>query len=445
MSDNVINSISRRHFLQASVPIAGALTLEAPGSGTLFGSTSGSDKLRVGIIGCGGRGAGAGQNCLKSSEGVEITAVADLFKGQAEAAGKKFNVSPERTFSGFNCHEQLLKTDVDMVILAAPPGFRPAHFKAAIEAGKHVFMEKPVAVDPVGCRAIIESSKLAKEKKLAVVAGTQRRHQTGYIEVMKRIHGGDIGELVGGQCYWIGGGIWYRKKEGVWATLSDLEWQCYNWYHWDWLSGDQVVEQHIHNIDVINWCFNGPPAKILAMGGRQNRDKEILPLVKDSPDFKRMGETNGHPNILGNIYDHTSAELEYPNGARVVSLGGHRPNKSAQRVSERIVGTKGVSNCADTITGEKPYSFSGNQTDPMILEHADLIKSIRAGEPLNEGIRVAESTLTAIGIRMSAYTGREFSWQWLMNSSKLEIFPKELKPGPGHFPAVAVPGFTELV
>ena len=318
------------------------------------------------------------------------------------------------------------------------------HFKAAVEAGKHIFMEKPVAVDPVGCRSIIESSKMAAQKKLSVICGTQRRHQTSYMETMKRIHGGDIGELVGGQCYWLGSGIWFRKKEGFTAALSDIEWQCYNWYHWDWLSGDQVVEQHIHNIDIMNWCFNGPPKKFMARGGRANRDAEIMPLVKDSPDFARMGETNGHPNILGNIYDHTAGELEYANGVRILSMGGHTP-KSQGRVGERIVGTKGVSNCADTITGEKPFSFKGDETNPMILEHVDLQRSIRAGDAANEGIRMAETTLTAIGIRMAAYTGREFSWEWLMNSSKLDIFPKEIKPGPGIFPAIAIPGFTQLV
>ena len=445
MSDSIRNSISRRNFLQASVPVAGTVAFTELGTNRVLGATQGSDRIRVGIIGCGGRGTGAGQNCLESTKGVEITAVADLFKQQAESAAKKFKVAPDRVFSGFDCYQQLLKTDVDMVILATPPGFRPAQFKASIEAGKHVFMEKPIAVDPVGCRLVIEVSKLAKEKKLAVVAGTQRRHQTSYIETMKRIHGGDIGELVGGQCYWNGGGIWFRKKEGMTANLSDLEWQCYNWYHWDWISGDQVCEQHIHNIDVLNWCFNGPPKKIMAMGGRANRDADILPLVKDTPDFKRMGETNGHPNILGNIYDHTAAELEYANGVRVMSMGRHAPNKSANRVAERIVGTKGVSNCADTIQGEKPFSYSGEQKNPMITEHTDLIQSIRSGEPLNEGIRVAESTLTAIGIRMSAYTGREFSWEWLLNSSKLDIFPKELKPGPGFFPPVAIPGTTPLI
>jgi predicted dehydrogenase len=444
MDNREKESLSRRSFMQNSAIAAGTSLFVNLGVDRVMGATQGSDKMRVGIIGCGGRGTGAAKNCLDADPGVQITAVADLFQPQAEAAAKKYNVAADHTFSGFDAYQKLLKTDVHMVIIATPPGFKPAQFKAAIEAGKHVFIEKPVAVDPVGCRSVIEMSKVAKEKKLAVVAGTQRRHQTSYLEVMKRIQDGAIGELVGGQCYWNGGGIWFRKKEGFTAGLSDLEWQCYNWYHWDWLSGDQVCEQHIHNIDIMNWCFGGPPKKIMAMGGRSNRDADILPLVKDTPDFKRMGETNGHPNILGNIYDHTCAELEYANGVREMSMGRHAP-KSANRVGERLVGTKGTSNCADTIQGEKPYQFTGDQRDPMILEHVDLIKSIRSGVPLNEGIQVAESTLTAIGIRMSAYTGREFSWDWLLNSSKLDIFPKEIKPGPGLFPAIAIPGSTPLV
>jgi len=444
MSESQGDLMERRTFLKTSLPAAGALTFASLGIERVLGITQGSDRIRVGVVGCGGRGTGAARNCLDSSPGVSITAVADMFREQADKAAKQFKVASDRVFSGPDAYQQLMKTDVDLVILAAPPGFRPMHFKAAIEAGKHVFMEKPVAVDPVGCRLIIEFSNLAKERKLAVVAGTQRRHQASYIEVMKRIHGGDIGELVGGQCYWLGGGIWYRKKEGFTAQLSDLEWQCYNWYHWDWISGDQVVEQHIHNIDVMNWCFDGPPKKFLASGGRQVRDSDIMPLVMDSSDFQRMGQTNGHPNILGNIYDHICAELEYANGARVVSMGRHAP-KSANRVGERIVGTKGVSNCSDQIQGEKPFSYTEKQIDPMVQEHTDLIKSIRAGEPLNEGVRMAESTLTAVGIRMSAYTGREFSWDWLLKSSKLEIFPKEIKPGPGIFPPIAVPGTTQLI
>jgi predicted dehydrogenase len=388
-------------------------------------ATAGSDRIRVGVIGCGGRGVGAAQNCLESAPGVEIVALGDLFENQVESAQKKLKLAKVEKFWGFDNYQKVLASNIDLVILTTPPGFRPLHFAAAVAANKHVFMEKPVAVDPVGCRAVIAAAKLAKEKKLAVVAGTQRRHQPSYIEMMKRIHGGDIGELVGGQCYWNGDGIWFRAKDdpkSPWvAKLSEFEWQCWNWYHWDWLSGDQIVEQHLHNLDVMNWAFGGPPAKFYGMGGRQTRG-----------------------DIAGNIWDHFAVEMEYPNGARVMSMCRHTP-KSTTRIAERVVGTRGSSDCTNSIIGAKAYTFNGATPNPYVVEHTDLIASIRKGEPLNEGEQVAISTMTAIGGRISAYTGREIKWQWLMEASKLDIFPKECKPGPGLFTPVPIPGKVELV
>ncbi|MBI5382617.1 MAG: Gfo/Idh/MocA family oxidoreductase [Opitutae bacterium] len=438
MNTSPLSKLSRRSFVQLSGTAASAAVLTGLGANRVLGATAGSDKLRVGVIGCGGRGVGAARNCMDADPGVEIVSLGDLFpvqvekarialqspekkKGEVVTSTRTANVPPDRCFSGFDCYKKVLATDVDLVILAAPPGFRPSHFAAAVEAGKHVFMEKPAAVDPVGCRAIIAAAKVAKEKKLGVVAGTQRRHEPGYIEVMKRIQAGEMGELVGGQCYWNGGGIWFREKKDWLAELSDFEWQCYNWYHWDWICGDHIVEQHMHNIDIMNWAFGGPPAKFQGMGGRQNRG-----------------------NIPGNIWDHFAVEMEYPNGARVLSMCRHAP-KTATRVSERLVGTKGTSDCKGTIKGEKPFAYSGANPNPYVVEHEDLIKSIRSGNPLNEGEQVAISTLTAIGGRMAAYTGRELSWNWLLNSSKLDIFPKECKPGPGLFPPIPVPGVTELI
>ncbi|HEY0943725.1 MAG TPA: Gfo/Idh/MocA family oxidoreductase, partial [Opitutaceae bacterium] len=415
------SGLSRRDFVKLSTLSTGAALLSQIGAPRLFGAVAGSDRIRVGVIGCGGRGSGAAQNCLEAAHGVEIVALADLFPQQVEKARAKFNVPPDHCFSGFDAYQKLLATDVDLVILAAPPGFRPAHFEAAVAAGKHVFMEKPVAVDPVGCRAVIATAKRAKEKNLAVVAGTQRRHQPSYLETMKRIHGGDIGELVGGQCYWNGSGIWFREKKDWLADLSDFEWQCWNWYHWDWLSGDQIVEQHIHNIDIMNWAFGGPPVKFMGMGGRQNRG-----------------------DIPGNIWDHFSVEMEYANGARVQSMCRHAP-KSATRVAERVVGTKGVSDCEAAIKGEKSFTYAGPNPNPLVQEHTDLIASIRNGAPLNEGEQVAISTLTAVGGRISAYTGREISWNWLLNASQLDLFPKTCAPGPGLFTPIAVPGITALV
>ena len=416
--------LSRRDFVKLSAVTSGAAMLAGIGN-KVMAATAGSDRIRVGLVGCGGRGSGAAQNCLDSSAGVEIVALADLFEAQVEAAQKKLKLATVRKFWGFDAYRKLLATDLDLVILATPPGFRPQHFAEAIAAGKNVFMEKPVAVDPVGCRAVIATAQLAKQKKLAVVAGTQRRHQPSYLEIMKRVHGGELGELVGGQCYWNGEGIWFREKNDPktpWlANVSDFEWQCWNWYHWDWLSGDQIVEQHIHNIDVMNWAFGGPPVKFMGLGGRQNRG-----------------------SLAGNIWDHFAVEMEYANGARVMSMCRHTP-KSTHRVGERVVGTRGSTDCTTSIKGEKPFTFSGPTPNPMVVEHTDLIASIRCGEPLNEGERVAISTLTAIGGRMSAYTGREISWNWLLNGSKLDLFPKACQPGPGVFPAVPVPGKMELV
>ncbi len=416
-----VSSLTRRDFVKFGAVTGGAALDAHLAAPRALGATAGSDRIRVGLVGCGGRGTGAAQNCLDSSPGVEIVAVGDLFERQVTAAKTKLKLDTAQGFWGFDAYQKVLATDIDLVILATPPGFRPMHFEAAIAAGKNVFMEKPVAVDPVGCRSVIATAQIAKQKKLAVVAGTQRRHQHSYIEVMKRIHDGAIGELVGGQCYWNGDGIWFREKTGWLADVSDFEWQCWNWYHWDWLSGDQIVEQHIHNLDVMNWAFGGPPAKFYGMGGRQNRGA-----------------------LAGNIWDHFATELEYPNGARVTSMCRHTP-KSSQRVSERVVGTRGTSDCAGSIKGDKAYKFEGPSINPMVQEHTDLIASIRSGEPLNEGERVALSTLTAIGCRMSAYTGREISWNWLLNGSTLDIFPKTIAPGAGHFPLVPIPGQAELV
>jgi predicted dehydrogenase len=417
--------LSRRDFVKISAATTGAAIVASAMTNQVMGATSGSDRIRVGVIGCGGRGTGAAQNCLDSAPGVEIVALGDLFQNQVESAQKKLKLTNVQKFWGFDAFKKVIASDVDLVILTTPPGFRPMHFEAAVAANKHVFLEKPVAVDPVGCRAVIAAAKLAKEKKLAVVAGTQRRHQPSYIETMKRIHGGEIGELVGGQCYWNGDGIWFRAKDdpkNPWvAKLSDFEWQCWNWYHWDWLSGDQIVEQHLHNLDVMNWAFGGPPAKFYGMGGRQTRG-----------------------DIPGNIWDHFAVEMEYPNGARVMSMCRHTP-KSSTRVSERVVGTRGTSDCATSIKGEKAYVFAGTTPNPYVQEHTDLIASIRSGQPLNEGEQVAISTLTAIGGRISAYTGREIKWQWLVEGSKLDIFPKECKPGAGIFTPVPIPGKTELV
>ncbi|HUW19958.1 MAG TPA: Gfo/Idh/MocA family oxidoreductase [Sedimentisphaerales bacterium] len=428
------SDVSRRDFIRASAAVSlAAMTFD---SSRVF--AAGSDKLRVGLIGCGGRGTGAAMDCVKSSPNVEIVAMGDLFRDSLDKSlarlsrrvDDKVTVTDDTSFSGFDCYQKVLQCDIDMVIMAAPPHFRPVQLKAAIEAGKHVFMEKPVAVDPVGVRSVIESSELAQQKGLAIVAGTQRRHQDHYLEVMKRIHDGDIGEIVSGQCYWNGGFLWVQRATENWKQRhalgwSDMEWQCHNWLFFTWLSGDHIVEQHVHNIDVINWAIGSHPVQCLGMGGRQ---------VRTGPEY-------------GNIFDHFAVEYEYPNGVRVLSMC-RQIEGCDHRVSERVVGTNGsayMDGSHGSIEGPNAYKYDGKSPNPYVQEHTDLIASIREGRPLNEGRRIAESTLAAIMGRMSAYTGRALKWDWAMNASELDLTPPSYEFGDLPVAPVAVPGKTQLV
>ncbi|MCK4887538.1 MAG: Gfo/Idh/MocA family oxidoreductase, partial [Planctomycetes bacterium] len=336
------------------------------------------------------------------------------------------NVPRRRQFAGFDAYKKVIESGVDIVILACPPHFRPRHFKAAVEAVNHVFMEKPVAVDPVGIRSVIASSKLAKDKNLAIVAGTQRRHQPGYIEIMKRINAGQIGDILGGQIYWVDGNVagwgFYNEPKPQW---SEMETQCRNWYFYVWGSGDHIVEQHVHNIDVANWVMGTHPIKALGMGGRQ---------VRTDPKF-------------GNIWDHFAVEFEYPGGVKIQSFC-RQTNHCTNNVSERFVGTKGSSftdGGTNKIEGQTNYKYEGSDPSPYILEHRDLINSIRAGSPLNEGETVAESTMAGILGRMSAYTGRAIKWDWAMKASKLDLSPAKYQFGPLPVRPVAMPGITKLI
>jgi len=421
------NGLTRRDFIKtASAASVATLAASFPGSGGLF--AAGSDTIRIGIIGAGGRGTGAAIDAVNSSPGVEIVAVYDAFQDRVdkslqtlrEKVPAAVKVKPEHCFTGLDGYKKLLAIkDINYIVTAAPPGFRPLHLKAAVEAGKHVFMEKPVAVDPVGVRSVIAGSALAAEKGLAIVAGTQRRHQKRYLETIRRIHDGAIGEVVGGQCYWNQGDLWVIKKT---PEMSEMEWQCRNWLYFSWTSGDHIVEQHVHNIDVVNWAFGAMPVKVMAMGGRE---------VRTAPEY-------------GNIFDHFAVEFEYPNGARVMSMCRQTPG-CADRVEEKIVGTKGHAFGYGEISGPDAWKFEGDEPNPYVVEHTDLIASIRAGKPLNEGQRIAESTMCAIMGRMSAYTGRALSWDWAMKASKLDLFPVRLEFGPNPVDPVAVPGVTPLV
>jgi myo-inositol 2-dehydrogenase / D-chiro-inositol 1-dehydrogenase len=421
------NGLTRRDFLKtASVASVATLAGAMAGSGGLF--AAGSDTMRIGVIGCGGRGTGAAIDAVTSSPGVEIVALYDPFQDRLDGCLKTLKekvpaalkVKPEACFTGLDGYKKLLEIkDINYIVTAAPPGFRPLHLKAAVEAGKNVFMEKPVAVDPAGVRSVIASSELAAKKGLAIVAGTQRRHQLRYLELMKRLRDGAIGEIVGGQCYWNQGELWVIKKT---PEMSDMEWQCRNWLYFSWTSGDHIVEQHVHNIDVMNWALGALPAKVMAMGGRQ---------VRTAPEY-------------GNIFDHFAVEFEYPNGVRVASQC-RQIKGCADRVEEKIVGTKGTAFGYGEIGGANPWKFEAEEPNPYVIEHKDLIASIRAAKPLNEGRRIAESTMCAIMGRMSAYTGRALSWDWAMNASKLDLFPAKLEFGPHPVDPVAVPGVTPLV
>ncbi len=421
---------SRRDFLKATALSAGAVVLAGARLPSAY--AAGSDTIKVGVIGCGGRGTGAVKDCLKASPGVQIWAMGDLFPdrlARSHAGLSKnytdkaqFDVPGDRRFAGWDNHEKVIASGVDMIITATPPGFRPMVLKAAIDAGKHVFMEKPVATDPVGIRSVIESSSNADAKKLAIVAGTQRRHQGSYVETMKRIHDGMIGELVSGQCYWNQGLLWVHKRK---PEYSDMEWQVRNWLYFTWMSGDHIVEQHVHNLDVVNWAFGGMPALAYGMGGRAARKSEDC----------------------GNIYDHFCIEFEYANKARTISMC-RQTNKASGRVGERVVGTKGYTDFRGRIfdhKGNELWKYEGPNANPYVCEHADLVAGIRSGKPLNEGKRVAESTLTAIAGRMSAYTGRAMKLEWALNSSKLDLVPEKLAFGPLEVRPVSKPGTTALV
>ncbi len=434
------DSISRRSFLRASAAAAaagvfgvGCAATAAQRRGPIVLPSGGRpERIRVGVIGCGGRGIGAARDCVKAAEGVEIAALGDLFPHRLEEArekltdlGEAFRVSEQHCFTGFDSYQGVLACDIDLVILATPPAFRPMHLKAAVEAGKHVFMEKPAGVDPVGIRSVLESSERATARGLAIVAGTQRRHQPHYIEAMRRIHEGAIGRVVAAQCYWNQGGLWVVKREPGW---SDMEWQCRNWLYFTWLSGDHIVEQHVHNIDVVNWALRAVPVRCAGMGGRQSRT---------GAEF-------------GNIFDHFSVEFEYPGEIRVLSMC-RQVDGTSERIAERFVGTRGVAlttpSTAIIRTGKREWRFDdgGQPVNPFVQEHVDLIQSIRAGAPLNEGRQLAESTLAAIMGRMSAYTGRELSWNWVLNSSQLDLLPERLEFGEHPVDPPAVPGQTKLI
>jgi len=377
----------------------------------------GSDRVRVGVIGIGGRGSGAVTNCLEADDGVEIVAIADAFQDRIDGslatvkqwcdkngtpAAQRVKVTPDTTFLGFQGYKKLLALkDVDLVLIATPASFHPVHLAAAVEAGKHAFMEKPAGVDPPGLRRIIEAGELAKQKELAIVAGTQRRHQAKYLQNAHAIAQGAIGRITGGRVWWCGGGSSRpMRRDSGW---NDAEYMVRNWYRFSQTSGDHIVEQHVHNLDVVNWFIGRPPELALGFGGRA----------------RRQG---------GDQYDFFSVDLDYGEDVIVHSMC-RQVNGCFTRVSEQFVGTEGSVWGDGKLTGKQvavpDFEEKGG---PYVQEHRDLIKSIRDGKPLNEARNVAEATMVAIMGRISAYTGQIVRWSDLTKNEKSQWYNLTLKP-----------------
>lgn len=394
LPDELAAGISRRHFLKRSSLAAASAAAVVSFPNVLRAQSKLT--LNAAIIGVGGRGLGAGKNFLEALKhtGVEgkIVAVADIFPEQSAKAKTDFGLTDDRAFSGFDAYRKALEVPgVNYAILAAPPGFRPSHFKACVAAGKHIFTEKPVAVDGPGCAVMYAAAEEAKKKNLKIVAGTQRRHSAAYIETVKRIQDGAIGDVLSLRAYWVNGGpIWHRGEKGT----TELEVQIRNWYHYIWLCGDHHVEQHIHNIDVCNWIMGGPPVKAWGMGARQV-----------------LGSKSGE------IWDNFAVEYEYANGVRMHSYCG-QIKREWHSVSEAVQGSKGTSNPAGAIQvkGGEDWRFAGKGLDPYVQEHIDLIHAIANDTPVNEGKQVTDTTLTAIMGREAAYSGQLVDWDSMLNS-----------------------------
>jgi predicted dehydrogenase len=424
------SSVSRRSFLTSSV--AGATAFQILKPGLVRGA--GNEKLKAGLVGCGGRGTAAIQNVLMGTDNVEIVALADVFEDRLEDCLKKskalkpeladrVKVDPEHHFVGFDAYKKVIES-VDIVMLATYPAYRPMHFEAAVEAKKHIFCEKPFATDPVNLRRFMAAAKKSEELKLTVKSGAQRRSQAWYLDELKRLKSGELGDIVAMNAYWVGTPVLNfnspmfpnHKRDPKWG---DMEYQHRNWYSHVWLSGDQVVEQHLHNIDVCNWFMGAHPTEVVASGGAAWRPRE---------------------EEYGNIYDHLCADFTYPNGAHMASYCRQYPGREmAQNVSERIVCSKGVIDSSQLRGGRAAV-------DPYVQEHTDMMASILGKGPyINEATTVAESTMTCLMAREAAYSGQKVTWEMMMNS-KLDLLPKsfgynEKVP----VPPLPVPGVYKFV
>ena len=428
-------SLSRRRFLENAALLGVAGTL---GISQIAGACSrGSKKadlnlppmletapdgapLKAGVIGCGGRGTGAALDFLNAGPNLTVTHIADVFADRVNECRaqmkeeKGIEIPDDHCFTGLDAYKQVIESDVDVVILATPPYFRPAQFAACVEARKHVFMEKPVAIDPVGARSVMASAKKAETIGLSVVTGTQRRHQHDYVETYKKVMGGAIGDIVSANCYWNQSHLWFRQRKPEW---SDMEFMLRDWVNWLWLSGDHISEQHIHNIDVINWFTGKFPVSAVGFGSR-------------------------HRRVTGDQFDNFSIDFVYDGQVHMHSMC-RQIDECTNNVSEVIRGTKGYTNCRNTIWKndgsvkwkyEYPKDENGepldyHTTSPYVQEHIDLVTAIRTNKPVNEAETTAKSNLSAIMGRISAYTGKEVTWEEMMQSD-LAVPAPELVMGP---------------
>lgn len=435
------NDSSRRDFIRNSSLLMAGGAIGASALRSAQGAhAAGSDTIKIGVVGCGGRGTGATIQALNTTSGeVKLVAMADAFGDRMQASlraakGKhptKVDVPKDRQFTGFDAYKNVLESDVDLVILATPPGFRPMHFEAAVNAGKHVFMEKPVAVDAPGVRRVLEAAAVAKKKNLGVQVGLQRRHEVAYKETMAELKGGAIGDINLTRAYWNGGGVWTRPRQ---ANQTEMEYQMRNWYYFNWLCGDHITEQHIHNLDVINWLADDFPVEANGMGGREVRT------------------SNEH----GQIFDHHFVEFTYANGMKMFSQCRHIKG-CWNSVSEHAHGSKGWADINRGKIygkdGEMKWSTKGARGGHQ-QEHHDFFADLRAGKRPNEAEYGAKSTMTSILGRLCTYSGKKISWEKAINSdislanvdgyhSMQDEAP--VQPNDALAYPVAVPGKSKLV
>jgi predicted dehydrogenase len=410
---------TRRNFLQA-IPAATAASAFMIVKPELVRG-AGKERLRAGLVGAGQRGTQAVVDMMTGTQNVELVAVADIFEDKLEGSLRSYadkpgyenwkdriKVGPEQRFVGFDAFKKLVTSDIDIVMLATPPGYRPEHFEAAVNANKHVFCEKPFGTDATGLRRFMAAAKVSEEKKLTVVSGAQRRFARDYQETVAKIQNGAIGDIRALYAHWIGSPVVQMKTpEDRKPNWGEMTWQHRQWYSYVWLCGDQIVEQHLHNIDVCNWVMNAHPISVAASGGASWRPND--------------------PEFYGNIFDHISAEFVYPNGVRMLSHCRQFPKGSYQNVSEFVAGAKGSSNVHDLGSGtgqDVRTKFNDPLENPYVREHMALISSIRGDGPyINHAMRVAESTLTCIMGREAAYSGLEITWEMMLNSQQ-DLQPK---------------------